>query len=124
MSQISVKLEGLDKAIRNVDPRILRAPLRRFFERSGIQVTNYAKERSPVDTGRLRSSLANYTDRAEPPMYARIGTNVFYAPFQEFGTSRGIRPKRFLQGGFDAAMGRIRDFMRKMADEIREEFGK
>lgn len=48
-------------------------------------VQNGARERSPVDTGRLRSSITYQVGGRE----AKIGTNVFYAPFQEFGTSRG-----------------------------------
>jgi HK97 gp10 family phage protein len=38
----------------------------------------------PVDTGRLRASLAHVVDREN--LSARIGTNVFYALFVFLGT--------------------------------------
>ena len=51
---------------------------------SALLVEGDAKLRAPVDTGNLRSSLNHKveTDRAT------IGTNVEYAPFVEFSTSR------------------------------------
>lgn len=46
----------------------------------------YAKKEAPVDTGRLRNSIANAVDADEKASY--IGTNVEYAPDVELGTSR------------------------------------
>ena len=43
-----------------------------------------AKEICPVDTGRLRNSITHTQDGDN----AYIGTNVEYAPYVEFGTSR------------------------------------
>lgn len=54
----------------------------------------------PVDTGRLRNSISNAVDEEELAAY--IGTNVPYAPYQEFGTSRGIEGKHFIQFGATA----------------------
>jgi phage gpG-like protein len=78
----------------------------------------------PVDTGRLRNSITAATakfqsnpngyegDSAESGDFAvlnqpeedavYIGTNVEYAPYHEFGTSRGIPAKHFLQYGMTA----------------------
>lgn len=77
----------------------------------------------PVDTGRLRNSITAATqtiqspanthggESAEPSDYAArslpkenevyIGTNVEYAPYQEFGTSK-IPAKHFIQFGVTA----------------------
>lgn len=44
----------------------------------------HAKEKCPVDTGRLRNSISN-TVKGDT---AYIGTNVFYAPYVELGTSK------------------------------------
>lgn len=82
----------------------------------GMQVENYARANCPVDTGLLRNSITSavggesprissyHADEArngqqgvgfyggtapkEKDPYVLIGSNVFYAPYQELGTSR------------------------------------
>lgn len=59
------------------------------LEAIGLVAEGYAKERCPVDTGRLRNSISHTSDGEA----AYIGTNVEYAPYVELGTSRmGPRP--------------------------------
>lgn len=43
-----------------------------------------AKKKAPVDTGNLRASISMEVDGLE----GTVGTNVEYAPFVEYGTSR------------------------------------
>lgn len=45
-----------------------------------------------VDTGLMMNSI----DARTGDDFVAIGTNVEYAPYQELGTSRGIKPARFL----------------------------
>lgn len=45
-----------------------------------------------VDTGTMMNSIGH----AQGEDFVAIGTDVEYAPYQELGTSRGIRPARFL----------------------------
>lgn len=53
----------------------------RALEAIGIAAEGYAKEETPVDTGRLRNSISHaVSDDA-----AYIGSNVEYAPFVELG---------------------------------------
>lgn len=54
------------------------------LEKWGILAQGYATEYAPVDTGNLRSSIDYDTDVNEKVMI--VGTNVEYAPYQEFGT--------------------------------------
>ena len=54
------------------------------LEAIGLVAETYAKKETPVDTGRLRNSLT-HTVKSDA---AYIGTNVEYAPFVEFGSSR------------------------------------
>lgn len=86
MTRLNARIEGLDELIAATDPKILSQPLRRFFDRSGETVKNEIKPLTPVDRGRLRSSMAHVVDPSNPPMWARIGTNVEYAKPVEFGT--------------------------------------
>ena len=50
----------------------------------GATAETYAKQETPVDTGRLRNSISYAVDGES----AYIGTNVEYAPYLELGTSR------------------------------------
>ena len=53
------------------------------LEAVGMQAENYAKEKCPVDTGRLRNSITHAQEGEDTEM---IGTNVEYAPYVEYGT--------------------------------------
>lgn len=65
------------------------AAVQRALEAIGLEAEKYAKlhlEDSPrrVDTGRLRNSISHAV--ADKTVY--VGTNVEYAPYVEYGTSR------------------------------------
>lgn len=49
----------------------------------GMVAETYAKDITPVDTGRLRNSITHEVDENA----AYIGTNVEYAPYVEMGSS-------------------------------------
>lgn len=53
------------------------------LESIGQEAEGYAKDDAPVDTGRLRNSIAHSVDEAGQAVY--IGTNVEYAPYVEYG---------------------------------------
>lgn len=54
------------------------------LEAVGLQVEGYAKMKAPVDTGRLRNSITHAVAKDEQAVY--VGSDVFYAPYQELGT--------------------------------------
>lgn len=68
--------------------------IERSLEAIGLQAEGYAKMLCPVDTGNLRNSITHTVDGAGQKAY--IGTNVEYAPYVEFGTSR-MRAQPYLQ---------------------------
>jgi HK97 gp10 family phage protein len=58
-------------------------------KKAGILVQGRAKKATPVDTGLLRNSLSERTQRVDDvTVLGQIGTNVEYAPNVEFGTSK------------------------------------
>lgn len=91
--------------------------------KAGLYAVREAKRRAPVDTGRLRASitLADSTGLIERPgteassndavtapteLGVRIGTNVEYADYIEYGTeNRAAQP--FLRPAWDAAKQRF-----------------
>ncbi|MDD5512068.1 MAG: HK97 gp10 family phage protein [Dehalococcoidales bacterium] len=52
--------------------------------KAALLVERDAKKESPVDTGTLRSSITHEVE----PTEARVGTNVEYSSFQEYGTRK------------------------------------
>ena len=71
------------------------AAVQRGLEACGMVAETYAKQGCPVDTGRLRNSIAHAVNEEEKAAY--IGTNVEYAPYQEMGTANGVTAKHFLK---------------------------
>lgn len=63
-----------------------RNAVERALEAVGLQAEGYAKMLCPVDTGNLRNSITHTTEPSDRSAY--IGTNVEYAPYVEYGTSR------------------------------------
>lgn len=68
----------------------------RALEAIGIQAEGDVAELAPVDTGRLRDSITHETHAEEESVY--VGTNVEYAAYQEYGTSR-MRAHPYLKPG-------------------------
>ena len=68
------------------NPALIRQPMGDFFYATGIHVTNLAKVNAPHDRGRLRASLNHMIDTATVPQWVKVGSNLEYAPFMEYGT--------------------------------------
>jgi phage gpG-like protein len=83
---MTTQILGLDRLKRKLSGEFMQKPMRKFFTSAAIAVQSGAKERAPVDTGRMRSSLTYEIDPAAMPAWAKVGTNVSYAPFMEWGT--------------------------------------
>ena len=58
-------------------------PLQKAMRDATLVVTRQAKIYSPVDTGRLRASITPEVVRRDTVVQGIVGSNVFYAPFQE-----------------------------------------
>ena len=98
MAQIEVKVtSNREEAIKAKDEAVARA-----LETIGLVAERYAKGYAPVDTGRLRNSISHEVAPDENAVY--VGTNVEYAPYQEFGTRyQGGTP--FLRPALDNHLG-------------------
>ena len=65
---------------------------KRGLEAIGLTAEGHAKKETPVDTGRLRNSIAHAVENDA----AYIGTSTSYAPFVELG-ARGRQGVHMLQ---------------------------
>lgn len=101
-------LVKLDRIESHADEFIdeMHAKLHNALEAIGLDAASTAAQFAPVDTGRLKNSISYQVVDSEYAVY--IGTNVEYAPYQEFGTNTGIPGKHFLQQGVTAHMDEYR----------------
>jgi len=58
------------------------------IEKACLMVESDDKRICPVDTGRLRASLTHEIETAVNEVVGRVGTDVDYSIFVEYGTSR------------------------------------
>ena len=96
---------------------LLKYAVAEALEAIGRDAASTAANKAPYDTGTLANSISNYTDREELIEY--IGTNVEYAGYQEFGTSK-IRGKHYLRFGATAHAAEYAD---TIADHVKRILG-
>lgn len=65
-----------------------QGPVATDLLKAAIRVERMAKRLCPVDTGRLRASITHALESDAQGVLAIVGTDVHYAPYVEFGTSR------------------------------------
>ena len=81
---------------------VIGTDLERDLARRARNVETEAKQRCPVDTGRLRSSITSGVDRDGGVPYGWAGSDVEYAGFVENGT-RYMQPAHYLRDSLPAA---------------------
>lgn len=80
--------------------------LGRAIKKSAFLIERYAKQLSPVDTGRLRNSISSDVY----PMEATIEPHVNYAIYVHEGT-RHFDPRPFMRNAGEQAREQIEDFI-------------
>ena len=106
---VEVKIDNTNTILENLADVKIRALMR-----CGAIVENYAKQDSPVDTGRLRNSIHHEMENDDT---VDIGTDVEYAIYQELGTSRGVTEKRYLT---NAVRNHISEYKQIIEQEFRK----
>jgi hypothetical protein len=79
----SIVIEGLEEAMKRMDPGVLKEPLLRFLDVVGKRVVEATREKAPRKTGRLHDSIARTLDRATPPKWVRIESKVKGFPYPD-----------------------------------------
>lgn len=78
------------------------------LEEASVIVEQRAALLAPVDTGLLRKSISHRViDRNGYPV-GQVGTNVEYAPYQEFGTSK-MAAQPFLLPGLNSSKASVKE---------------
>jgi len=89
--------------------------LSQVIRKTAFSIEARAKSLCPVDTGVLRNSI---TTKIHSPMKATVGTNVEYAPYQEFGT-RHQKGKPFMTPAVDAEKKEFEKAVRNLERSLR-----
>ena len=82
--------------------------LQQDIEKAALTLERNAKQKCPVDTGKLRASITTEVGNLE----AEVGTNVEYAPCVEFGTSKQ-KAQPFMRPALDKAITQLNKDMAK-----------
>ena len=77
-------------------PDIFKEINKNFLPKAGVEVQKTAIKLAPVDQGRLKGSI-QYKASGDS---VRVGTNVEYAPYQEYGTYK-MKGTPFLRPALD-----------------------
>lgn len=99
---------------------------RKFLSEFALTTESYSKQVTPVDTGRLRSSIATSFPIGDRGTTAEVGThNVKYARFVHDGTRR-IRERPFMKFGLEFAVKKFNDrsFANRLDNSIRQSLSK
>lgn len=92
-------------------PEIVAPFLRDASSKSAFTIEGHAKTFSPVDTGRMRASIATSLGIRDLGITSIVQTNVFYAIFVHEGTKR-MRGRPFMQQGVDRSIPEIQGYYR------------
>lgn len=94
--------DSLERKLQRLERILLERELPKAMGDIALRIEREAKERAPVNTGTLRSSIAHEVNEIAKGYEAVVGTNIEYAADVEFGTGPHTitgDPLRFTVGG-------------------------
>lgn len=97
------KLERVEDAFKEVN---LKKVLREITDEIAFGVERYAKQVTPVDTGRLRASIGVSSGLGHDYIRSLVSTNVNYARYVHEGTWK-MRGRPFMRWGTEFAIKRF-----------------
>lgn len=104
--------EALRRAFNNV-PKIISEQMEDLLDKAALTLTGHAKTFAPVRTGVLRGSIHKEGPVAtKNTVRVTVGTNVHYAVFQEFGTSRGVPARLYMTRARELTISALPGFLK------------
>lgn len=94
MSEVGASVKGLEEfnaKLEQIQRDIAGDPMRAAMAQATLLVTRSARQNAPVDRGPLRASIVPDIVMRDRTVRGIVGSNIEYAPYQEFGT-RPFRP--------------------------------
>ena len=107
MSNLEIDARAFLSSLDDYQEDVLEG-LQKDIEKAALTLEKNAKQNCPVDTGKLRASISTEVGNLE----AEVGTNVEYALYVEFGTSKqSAQP--FMRPALDKAITQLNRDMAK-----------
>ena len=104
-TRVDVRGDGeLVAKLKRLAAKATPAQARAALMAGGLPIQTAAAQKARVKTGTLRRSIHTEAEETAKGAVARVGTNVEYAPAQEFGTSR-MSGQPYLRPAFDEKRG-------------------
>jgi HK97 gp10 family phage protein len=116
MIGIKLDVEKVTKGL-NILEEDLKSAIGTAISKSALTIEGQSKTNSPVDTGRMRSSI--FSDIH--PLTASIMPNVSYAVFVHFGT-RYMKARPFMYDALDQKKGEITDIFEREIEKAVAKF--
>jgi HK97 gp10 family phage protein len=113
-NKFTFEVEGINKVLSELalmEARVQSAA-QSVIATYAFRIERTAKRLAPVDTGRLRASITTELKR----LAAEVGTDVEYAPYQEFGTYK-MDANPYLRPALNKHKD---DFIRSLKSAIRQ----
>ncbi len=110
--KITIDASSFEKFLKN-SPKAFGVALQTAIQKGAYLIERVAKQSAPVDTGRLRSSIATELI----PFKATVMPHVNYARFLEFGT-RYMMPRPFLGPAAESAEKQIQDILNAEVEKV------
>lgn len=110
--KISVKVRGdkeIDKKLKQLAKKNPEA-LKDVISKSVILIQGKAKDKAPVDTGRLQNSIVFEVKKTKKGYTGKVGTSLEYAPYVEMGTSR-MNARPYLMPAMTESRSDIKRFL-------------
>lgn len=121
---ISIRVTGLDKLIKGMKnaPATMKKKMEQAMGQAILEIEGQSKERAPVRTGILRSSIGGSQGwKSIAPFISSVGTNVKYAWLQHEGNFRHrVGERKFMEKGAQAS----ESFIEKRFDRAMENLAK
>jgi hypothetical protein len=111
---IEMDIKGVEALTKKMDQMVIDLSGDEMLEgirEATMLVTRDARILAPVDTGRLRASIAPEVDSQGKEVRGVVGSNVVYAPFQEDKV-------HYLENAFTANLERIRTLIGDVVGRI------
>ena len=131
--KVDVSVEFKD-ALKKLDKSTVEQLITASLVSGALLIANKAKELAPIKTGTLRRSIhvgghteltpdygdgAGYEDLGEPgSLRAIVGTNLEYAPYQEYGTSRGVPAHPYMKPAMDTQRDKVLEAIGDTFEEL------
>ncbi len=112
------RIYGMDEVLGNMDElkEDMRDKIEKALTKGAMVGEGHAKRYCPVDTGTLRRSITTQTHKKNMRnVVVRCGTNIEYAPYQEFGTVR-MAAQPFMRPAF---FNHKRQIIRAISQELK-----